>query len=111
LVSASPPGGARRTGPDLDATETWLIRCGTPHFIKDYNAAEDVFTRAIPMITDDTYRHEFFDGVLEELHQTGIAVSCPPARSAAPVDTPIAPGWSTQLAAIRWGACRSRSAA
>ena len=32
-------------------TERWFLRRGVPHLISDYNAAEDVFTRALPLLT------------------------------------------------------------
>ena len=35
----------------LTETERWFIRRGLPHLISDYNAAEDVFTRALPILT------------------------------------------------------------
>ncbi|HEC08070.1 MAG TPA: hypothetical protein ENI86_00725 [Acidimicrobiales bacterium] len=38
--------------PELrDRIEEWFIRRGIPHFIDKYNAAEDVFTRALPAMT------------------------------------------------------------
>ena len=38
--------------PDLqDRTERWFIGRGIPHFIDRYNAAEDVFTRALPILS------------------------------------------------------------
>ncbi|HUF33172.1 MAG TPA: hypothetical protein VMN58_08210 [Acidimicrobiales bacterium] len=35
----------------LARTEQWFISRGTPHFIEDYSAARDVFTRAAPVLT------------------------------------------------------------
>ncbi|NNL68527.1 MAG: hypothetical protein HKO70_01020 [Acidimicrobiia bacterium] len=32
-------------------TERWFLRRGVPHLIANYNAAEDVFTRALPLLT------------------------------------------------------------
>ncbi|MDH3539669.1 MAG: hypothetical protein OEP52_06725 [Acidimicrobiia bacterium] len=32
-------------------TERWFLRRGVPHLIADYNAAEDVFTRALPLLS------------------------------------------------------------
>jgi hypothetical protein len=32
-------------------TERWFLRRGVPHLIAGYNAAEDVFTRALPLLT------------------------------------------------------------
>lgn len=32
-------------------TEHWFLRRGVPHLIANYNAAEDVFTRALPLLT------------------------------------------------------------
>src|SRR5690606_35450037 len=34
----------------LDRTERWFLRRGIPHFIEDYRAGEDVFTRALPVL-------------------------------------------------------------
>jgi hypothetical protein len=34
----------------LVATERWFLRRGIPHFIEDYSAGEDVFTRATPVL-------------------------------------------------------------
>ena len=34
-----------------DETERWFIRRGIPHFIDRYNAAEDVFTRSLPILS------------------------------------------------------------
>ena len=44
------------TGPGLapelqKATERWFLRRGIPHFIDQYNAREDVFTRALPILS------------------------------------------------------------
>jgi hypothetical protein len=33
-----------------DDTERWFVRRGIPHFIHEYNASEDVFTRALPAL-------------------------------------------------------------
>lgn len=33
------------------AVERWLVARGTPHLIENYNATEDVFTRALPAFT------------------------------------------------------------
>ncbi|NNC93770.1 MAG: hypothetical protein HKN80_14905, partial [Acidimicrobiia bacterium] len=38
------------TDPIVD-TERWFLRRGVPHLIANYNAAEDVFTRALPLLT------------------------------------------------------------
>ena len=35
----------------LDATESWFLQRGTPHFIAEYRATEDVFTRTLPVLT------------------------------------------------------------
>ena len=38
--------------PELQkATERWFLRRGIPHFIDQYNAREDVFTRALPILS------------------------------------------------------------
>ena len=34
----------------IAATERWFLRRGIPHFIDDYRASEDVFTRALPVL-------------------------------------------------------------
>lgn len=31
--------------------EVWFIRRGVPHFIEDYSATQDVFTRALPTLS------------------------------------------------------------
>ena len=35
----------------LDTTEQWFVHRGIPHFIKDYSASQDIFTRAAPLLT------------------------------------------------------------
>ena len=35
----------------ITATERWFLRRGVPHLIANYNAAEDVFTRVLPLLT------------------------------------------------------------
>ena len=35
----------------IDEIERWFVRRGMPHLISGYNAAEDVFTRALPILT------------------------------------------------------------
>jgi hypothetical protein len=35
----------------LDATEDWFVRNGIPHFIDDFKASEDVWTRAVGFLT------------------------------------------------------------
>ncbi len=35
----------------VTATERWFLRRGIPHFIDRYNAREDVFTRALPLMS------------------------------------------------------------
>lgn len=32
-------------------TERWFVRRGVPHFIRDYSASTDIFTRAAPLLT------------------------------------------------------------
>lgn len=39
-----------RTDPIAD-TERWFLRRGVPHLIANYNAAEDVFTRVLPLLS------------------------------------------------------------
>jgi hypothetical protein len=36
---------------DRKAVETWFVSRGLPHFIDDYSASRDVFTRALPLLT------------------------------------------------------------
>ena len=48
--------GDQTASADLDGAvradvERWFVRRGLPHFIDDYNAREDVFTRAAPFLT------------------------------------------------------------
>src|SRR5690606_3361502 len=55
-----PPAGASNVVPEPPATtevaslvhetERWFLRRGIPHFIEDYRAGEDVFTRALPIL-------------------------------------------------------------
>ncbi|MDQ1520312.1 MAG: hypothetical protein QOI55_1385 [Actinomycetota bacterium] len=35
----------------VDATERWFVNRGLPHFIADYNASQDIWTRAVPALT------------------------------------------------------------
>ena len=35
----------------LEETEAWFIHRGIPHFIEDYSASQDIFTRAVPLLT------------------------------------------------------------
>ncbi len=37
--------------PAVLETERWFVRRGVPHFITAYSASEDVFTRAVPILT------------------------------------------------------------
>jgi hypothetical protein len=37
-------------GAAIAATERWFLRRGIPHFIEDYSAGEDVFTRTLPVL-------------------------------------------------------------
>jgi len=39
------------TPEQIAATERWFVSRGVPHFIAEYNAAEDVLTRALPGLT------------------------------------------------------------
>lgn len=42
------------TGPDaaiLERTERWFVSQGLPHFIDDYSASRDIFTRAVPLLS------------------------------------------------------------
>lgn len=44
-------GGGRRSEPeDLGPTERWFIRHGIPHFIADYRADTDIWTRALTLL-------------------------------------------------------------
>lgn len=44
----------RASGDETDelivATEQWFLQRGIPHFIEDYDAGEDIFTRAFPVL-------------------------------------------------------------
>lgn len=42
---------ARVESDQIARTERWFLKRGVPHLIADYNAAEDVFTRAVPLLT------------------------------------------------------------
>jgi hypothetical protein len=35
----------------LERTERWFVSQGLPHFIDDYSATHDIFTRAVPLLT------------------------------------------------------------
>ena len=35
----------------IERTERWFVSQGLPHFIADYSATEDIFTRALPLLT------------------------------------------------------------
>ena len=39
------------TDDPLEATERWFVHRGIPHFIEDYSASRDIFTRAAPPLT------------------------------------------------------------
>lgn len=41
----------RVTDERIEETEQWFVRRGLPHLINDYSASEDVFTRALPLLT------------------------------------------------------------
>ncbi|HEX2118343.1 MAG TPA: hypothetical protein VHF91_04100 [Acidimicrobiales bacterium] len=49
----------------LEAVERWFRSRGIPHFIGDYSASRDVFTRAVPTLTVVVVLEE----VLGELRQ------------------------------------------
>ena len=52
LLAEKPSGKTCRVEADRIArTERWFLNRGVPHLIADYNAAEDVFTRAVPLLT------------------------------------------------------------
>jgi hypothetical protein len=81
----------------VDATERWFVNRGLPHFIADYNASQDIWTRAVPaltalfllelllaskvgwvgafsglyfmvvLLTDATYREEFLEQVVSDV--------------------------------------------
>ncbi len=34
----------------IETTERWFLARGIPHFIEDYRATDDVFTRALPVL-------------------------------------------------------------
>lgn len=35
----------------IEETERWFVHRGIPHFISDYSASQDIFTRAAPLLT------------------------------------------------------------
>lgn len=39
------------SGEQRQATERWFVRRGVPHFIHEYSAATDIFTRAAPLLS------------------------------------------------------------
>jgi hypothetical protein len=39
------------TSEERRRTEQWFISRGLPHFIEDYSASKDIFTRALPLLT------------------------------------------------------------
>ena len=43
--------GVPTSSPQFDEVERWFRAQGIPHFIDDYSATRDVFTRALPMLT------------------------------------------------------------
>ena len=47
---AESAGDEADEGAAVAATERWFLRRGIPHFIEDYSAGEDVFTRALPVL-------------------------------------------------------------
>jgi hypothetical protein len=48
--AAGGTGGSADDGDAVAATERWFLRRGIPHFIEDYSAGEDVFTRTLPVL-------------------------------------------------------------
>ena len=42
---------SKATSEALRDTERWFVRRGIPHFIADYSATTDIFTRAAPLLT------------------------------------------------------------
>jgi hypothetical protein len=49
LMGPAPAAAADPTV--VRATEHWFLRRGLPHFIADYNASQDIWTRAVPALT------------------------------------------------------------
>ena len=49
-AGADREAGAPGNAAALAATERWFLHRGIPHFIEDYSAGEDVFTRALPVL-------------------------------------------------------------
>lgn len=43
-----------------DDTERWFVRRGIPHFIQDYSATGDIFTRAAPVLVSILFLELFF---------------------------------------------------
>ncbi len=48
-MTATP--SSAETGGLIDATEDWFVHHGIPHFIEDFKASEDVWTRAVGFLT------------------------------------------------------------
>jgi hypothetical protein len=50
-MTSAPPTAAAEDVRLIEGTERWFIMRGLPHFIEDYRATEDVFTRTLPVLT------------------------------------------------------------
>ena len=42
---------SQATSQQIEDTESWFVHRGIPHFIEDYSASQDIFTRAAPLLT------------------------------------------------------------
>ncbi|MDH3704757.1 MAG: hypothetical protein OES57_01745 [Acidimicrobiia bacterium] len=62
--------------PSRQQVERWFIRRGLPHFIEDYSASEDIFTRASPFLALVLFTQLFllFDPKVSGWAQVGVFV-------------------------------------
>ena len=60
--------------PSRQQVERWFIRRGLPHFIEDYSASEDIFTRASPFLALVLFTQLFllFDPEVSGWAQAGV---------------------------------------
>lgn len=58
----------------VDGTENWFVHQGIPHFIDDFKASEDVWTRAVGVLTFIFFAELFltFGGEIEGIAQFGV---------------------------------------
>jgi len=67
-----------KTDTDLvDETEEWFVRIGLPHFIDDFSASEDVWTRVVGLLSTIFFAEVFltFGGALSGWAQAGAFVT------------------------------------